>query len=76
MANFIETSGLRIEAQLYRLVQDEIAPGTGIDPDSFWAAFSKIVTDLAPKNRALLDRRDALQRQIDAWCLAHRGKTF
>jgi malate synthase len=76
MANFIETSGLRIEAQLYGLVQDEIAPGTGIDPGSFWAAFSKIVTDLAPKNRALLDRRDALQRQIDAWCLTHRGKTF
>jgi malate synthase len=76
MANYIETAGLRIEEQLYRLVRDEIAPGTGIDPGSFWAAFGKIVTDLAPKNRALLDRRDALQKQIDTWCLEHRGKPF
>ena len=76
MSNVIEISGLRIDEQLYRLVQDEIAPGTGIDPGSFWAAFGKIVADLAPKNRALLDKRDDLQRQIDAWCVAQRGKPF
>ncbi len=76
MADYIETSGLRVDEQLYRLVRDEIAPGTGIDADSFWASFGKIVADLAPINRALLDRRDALQRQIDQWCLAHRSKPF
>src|SRR6478672_3882902 len=76
MANSVEAYGLRIAEDLYRLVQDEIAPGTGVDPNSFWNAFSKIVADLAPKNRALLDRRDALQREIDQWCVAHRGKPF
>ncbi len=76
MANYIETSGLRIDEQLYRLVRDEIAPGTAIDADSFWVSFGKIVDDLAPTNRALLDRRDALQRQIDQWCLAHRAKPY
>ena len=30
----------------------------------------------APKNRALLDRRDGLQKEIDGWCVAHRGKPF
>ena len=76
MANYIETSGLRIDEQLYRLVRDEIAPGTGIDAESFWASFGKIVADLAPTNRALLDQRDRLQRQIDQWCLVHQGKPF
>jgi len=76
MADYIETSGLRVDQQLYLLVRDEIAPGTGIDADSFWASFGKIVADLAPTNRALLDRRDGLQRQIDQWCLAHRSKPF
>ena len=76
MANYIESSGLRIDEELYRLVRDEIAPGTGIDADSFWASFGRIVADLAPVNRALLDRRDALQRQIDQWCLTQRAKPF
>ena len=76
MTNYIEASGLRIAGDLYRLVQDEIAPGTGINPDAFWSAFAKIVADLAPTNRALLERRDALQREIDRWCVAHRGKPF
>ncbi|MBM4264100.1 MAG: malate synthase G [Deltaproteobacteria bacterium] len=76
MAHYIETSGLRIDARLYRLVEDEIALGTGIDPNSFWDALSKVVADLAPRNRALLDHRDRLQRRIDDWCRAQRGKAF
>ena len=34
MANFIETAGLRIAKELFCLVRDEIAPGTGIDPQN------------------------------------------
>ncbi len=73
MANFVEIGGLRIDPGLYGLVRDEIAPGTGIQPEAFWQAFGKIVTDLAPKNRALLEKRNALQKRIDEWCLLRRG---
>jgi malate synthase len=76
MAKSVEIGGLIIDGELDALVRDEIAPGTGIDPDSFWNALGEIVKDLGPKNRKLLDKRSALQRQIDAWCVARRGQAF
>jgi malate synthase len=76
MAKSVEIGGLIIDGELDALVRDEIAPGTGIDPDSFWNALGEIVKDLGPKNRKLLDKRSALQRQIDAWCVARRGQPF
>lgn len=71
MSESIAIGGLNVKQCLYDLVNDEIAPGTGTDPAAFWAALEKIVTDLAPKNQALLEKRDALQAQIDEW---HRGQ--
>jgi malate synthase len=70
----VEIGGLQIDDKLYALVRDEIALGTGIEPDVFWVGLSKIVHDLGPTNRALLDERDRLQRRIDSWCLSHRGQ--
>lgn len=76
MAKSVAISALMIDERLYTLVRDEIAPGTGIDPASFWNALGAIVKDLGPKNRKLLEKRNALQRQIDAWCMARRGQPF
>ncbi|TAK04422.1 malate synthase G, partial [bacterium] len=74
MANTVSVGGLKIDETLYRLVRDEIAPGTGVKADKFWAAFGQIVKDLAPKNRKLLEKRDALQQKIDAWCSARKNR--
>lgn len=74
MANTVSAGGLKIDETLYRLVRDEIAPGTGVEADKFWAAFGQIVKDLAPKNRKLLEKRDALQQKIDAWCSARKNR--
>ena len=74
MANTVEVDGLKIDEGLYNLVRDEIAPGTGVDADAFWASLGQIVADLAPKNRALLDQRDALQHKIDEWHRARKGQ--
>ena len=67
MSKRIEVGGLSIAAELYQLVRDEIAPGTGIDPDGFWRSFEALISDLGAENQALLAKRDALQEQIDAW---------
>ncbi|TCT23040.1 malate synthase G [Thiobaca trueperi] len=74
MTERLEIGGLKIAKPLYDLVKNEIAPGTGIDPDAFWQSFAAILADLAPRNRELLAKRDALQAKIDAWHLEHRGQ--
>lgn len=71
----VETAGLRIAASLHALVRDEIAPGTGVDPDAFWSALADIVRELEPRNRELLAQRDALQARLDDWHTAHRAGT-
>jgi malate synthase len=76
MANRVEIGGLKIDERLYRLVRDEIAPGTGVKVDGFWKSLGAIVRDLAPKNRELLAKRDRLQMQIDQWHLARSGEPF
>ncbi|KOF15489.1 malate synthase [Ensifer adhaerens] len=63
----IEKYGLKIDAGLHGFLVDEAMPGTGVDAERFFAALSEIVHDLAPKNRALLAKRDDLQARIDAW---------
>ena len=74
MSERVEIGKLKIDAELYTLVKDEIAPGTGVDADAFWAAFDEIVQDLGPLNQELLDKRDTLQAQIDAWHSERKGQ--
>ncbi|MBO9134853.1 malate synthase G [Rhizobium sp. B230/85] len=63
----IDKNGLQIDAALHDFLVDEALPGSSVAADAFFAGFSAIVHDLAPKNRALLARRDELQLQIDDW---------
>jgi len=71
---YVEAGGLRVAQALHHFVTAEAMPGTGVDPASFWNGFGALVRDLAPRSRALLDRRNALQQQIDGWHRAHRGQ--
>ena len=74
MQNRLSAHGLEIDEGLYELVGNKIAPGTGVEPAHFWTALSEIVTDLGPKNRKLLEKRDSLQKKIDSWHSERKGQ--
>ena len=74
MTDRITHGKLAIAANLHDLVVNRIIPGTGIDAAHFWAQLEQIASDLMPKNKALLEKRDALQQQIDSWHQARQGK--
>ena len=74
MTERVQVGGLQVAKALYDFVNNEAIPGTGIAADKFWAGAAAVIKDLAPKNRALLAKRDELQAQIDAWHQARKGQ--
>ena len=75
MTDRVQRSGLAVARVLDEFIEKEALPGTGVEVEAFWSGFADIVRDLAPKNRALLAKRDELQAKIDAWHLQRRGQT-
>jgi malate synthase len=65
--------GLQVATELHRFIEEKVLPGTGVDSAVFWRGFDAIVTDLAPKNIALLAERERLQRELDTWHKANPG---
>ena len=65
---------LQVATALKEFVEQEALPGTGQDAAAFWSGFADLFEQFAPRNKALLDRRDAMQTQIDAWHQEHRSQ--
>jgi malate synthase len=66
-------AGIRIAPELEAFLAAEALPGTGITPAQFWTGYARLLDKFAPRNRALLVRRNELQAQIDAWHHTHRS---
>jgi malate synthase len=76
MTDRVIVERLSVARVLYDFINREVLPGTGVPEAGFWTRLDRIVHDLAPRNRALLAKRDALQAQIDEWHHARKGKLF
>src|SRR6056300_1039266 len=74
MTDRIACGGLQVAPELYRFINDEAIPGTGLEADQFWASVDQLVHELAPINRELLAKRDVLQEKIDAYHKARQGQ--
>jgi malate synthase len=74
MTERVQAGGLRVAKVLHDFIEGEALPGTGVAPERFWSGLEAIVHDLAPRNRALLAKRDELQAKIDAWHRERRGR--
>ncbi|OZF44423.1 malate synthase G [Rhodococcus sp. 14-2470-1b] len=76
MTDRVSVGGLQVAQVLYDFVQNEALPGTGVDSEKFWSGVEAVITDLAPKNKALLGVRDEIQGKVDAWHGEHAGPNY
>ncbi|WP_170357309.1 malate synthase G [Ruegeria arenilitoris] len=67
-------SGLDVDQVLIDFIEERALPGTGVEPDAFWAGLSRMVSEFGPKNRDLLQKRSDIQGSVDAWHLARKGQ--
>ena len=74
MTDFLDRSGLSVDSRLIDFVEQRALPGTGLDADSFWGDFAALLGKFAPENAALLQKREDLQAEIDAWHQAREGQ--
>ncbi|MEP0519790.1 MAG: malate synthase G [Hyphomicrobiales bacterium] len=65
---------LHIDEQLYNFIEQQALPGTGVDSANFWQGLSALIHNLGPKNKALLEKREEIQSEIDNWHLANKGQ--
>jgi len=72
--NITMKNGLKINTKLLDFVNNEIIPGTGIKSEEFWTSFAKIVHELAPINKKLIQKREGIQIKIDEWHKKNKGK--
>ena len=48
---YVTIEDLSISENLYKFVNDKLLPRTRIKTKDFWKEFSKVVSELAPKNK-------------------------
>ncbi len=67
MTNYKQVGNLKVAPVLYQFINEEAIPGSGLSTENFWSDFEALVTKLTPVNKRLLEKRDQLQAQINAW---------
>lgn len=67
-------AGLQVHPLMQRFVEDELLSGLSLTAPSFWQGLRTLVDEFAARNRTLLDERERLQQEVDAWHLSHRGR--
>ena len=67
-------SGLQIDTQLANFVAEEAVIGTDMSAGAFWEACASVLNAHRDTNKALLQKRDDLQAQINQWHLARKGQ--
>ena len=72
----IEKSDLKINDELYKFINEEVIPGTEINPENFWDGFSKVVYELMPINQELIKKREVIQKKMDEWHKNNKDKKF
>jgi len=67
---------LNISKHLKDFLENEVLDGLDISKEHFWSSFEEIVNEFSPRNKALLQKREDIQTQIDNWHLEYKGQDF
>ncbi len=73
MENYVHVGKLKVAQELYTFINEEALPGSEVSPDAFWTGFEKLIGDLTPRNKQLLESRNVLQRQLNDWHIANKS---
>lgn len=74
MTNRVNKNGLQVDAALADFLDAEVLSAFKPSLDAFWGGFKSLVDRFSPLNRELLNKRESLQQQVDAWHLARAGQ--
>ncbi len=72
----VNINELKINKTLFDFINQEVLPETDVNEKDFWIKFSKVVHELSPINKALIEKREKIQRQIDDWHLNNSKEQF
>ena len=64
---YIKIKDLSVSEKLANFINDKLLPGTKISKERFWSGFNKYIHELSPKNKNLIEKRERIQKLIDAW---------
>ena len=74
MSERVKHGNLQVSHELDSFLKNEVLPGIDVEADSFWSSFEKILQEFGGRNKALLDKRKDIQKQIDEWHISRKGK--
>lgn len=73
---YININSLKVSENLAKFISEELLEDLNISPEKFWIGFEKVVKELAPKNKELINIRENLQKKIDEWHIENKGNEF
>ena len=72
--NYITKGSISVAEELSSFLSTEVLPGLEISEDHFWLSLEMIINEFSPRNKELLNIRESMQEQIDAWHIDNPGK--
>ena len=76
MSTYVDKGNLKVSKSLDTLINEKVCDSIEVTPEIFWNAFEEILNEFTPKNKALLEKREILQKQIDEWHISKKGTDF
>ena len=71
---YTNRGSLSVSTDLEAFLKSEVLPGLDLSEDHFWNSLENIINEFSPRNKELLNVRESMQDQIDAWHLANPGE--